>query len=61
MSDYPKIIERPWQVLRKFTYSDGMVEWDHLRSFWNVNDAEVYAEKMSGHYESVKIEKKETE
>lgn len=68
MSEYPKVIERPYKVYYgeqeyalNYGYSQEatLVEWTYARSFRLESDAEAYAERISEDYEFVKIEKKE--
>lgn len=70
MSEYPKIIERPFKVfVGEVEYVDCFskgrvradITWSYRRSFRMETDAEAYAERESEDYEFVKIEKKETE
>lgn len=69
MSEYPKIIERPFKVyVGEAEYVEDYsnliqtgVSWSYRRSFRLETDAEAYAERESEDYEFVKIEKKETE
>lgn len=65
MSEYPKIIERPYKVFTgEPEYEYGFqqelvrtgVSWTYQRSFRLGSSAETYAEKMSESYELVKIE-----
>lgn len=68
MSEYPKVIERPYKVYTGYQnevmYVTGptektYVDWRYDRSFRLESDAEAYAERISEDYEFVKIEKKE--
>lgn len=68
MSEYPKVIERPYKVYggeqEWVTGHDWNPEragicWSFSRSFRLESDAEAYAERISEDYEFVKIEKKE--
>lgn len=69
MSEYPKVIERPYKVLvGEPEYISGGwnepdevvgVNYEYKKSFRLESDAEAYAERMSEDYEFVKIEKKE--
>lgn len=70
MSEYPKVIERPYKVYRgerddEYDYAGGLashhVEWTYGKSFRLESDAAAYAERISEDYEFVKIEKKESE
>lgn len=70
MSEYPKVIERPYKVYRgerddPYDYAGGLtvhhVEWEYEKSFHLEKDAEAYAERIAEDYEFVKIEKKESE
>lgn len=65
MSEYPKIIERPYKVFTGEAeyvedYGGGRVQtgvsWHYRRSFRLESDAEAYAERESEDYEFVKIE-----
>lgn len=68
MSEYPKVIERPYKVYRgEQEYSwpfNGATErteviWHYEKSFLLESDAEAYAERLAEDYEFVKIEKKQ--
>lgn len=64
MSEYPKVIERPYKVytgiwITNKYFPEGKVKWSYNRSFWLESDAEAYAERESEDYEFVKIEYKE--
>lgn len=71
MSQYPKIIERPYKVYmgeQKYymepfggSLTRGDVCWGYSKSFRLESDAEAYAERIAEEYEFVKIEKKESE
>lgn len=65
MSDYPKIIVRPYKVFTGEAeyvedYGGGRVKtgvyWSYRKSFRLESDAEAYAERESEDYEFVKIE-----
>ncbi len=70
MTDYPKVIERPYKVLvGEAEYIAGGwgeadevvgVNYEYKKSFRLESDAGAYAERMSEDYEFVKIEKKES-
>lgn len=68
MSEYPKVIERPYKVYYgeqeySLNYDDSLpetlVDWTYDKSFRLESDAEAYAERLAEDYEFVKIEKKE--
>lgn len=67
MSDYPKVIERPYKVYMgeaEYVWMCGgkmdftEVNYAYKKSFRLESDAEAYAERISEDYEFVKIEKK---
>lgn len=68
MSEYPKVIERPYKVYGgEQEWVTGIdwnpervgISWSFSRSFRSEKDAEYYAERISEDYEFVKIEKKD--
>ena len=70
MSDYPKIIERPYRVYtgepEYMLSNDGSqplnrIYWTYRYSFNLESDAEAMAERLAEENQFVKIEKKETE
>lgn len=67
MSEYPKIIERPYKVYSgKQKYIDRPcgesirteILWTYRHSFESEPDANVYATRAAQNFEFVKIEKK---